>query len=1167
MKFKSLFLFTFFIFSIPLFPKHKGDYLNLITTKYITPHHNWAKPLYGGKLNCLFIVPRQGAREVVEVWERSDMDFEGFTVFHSGLLALEDMYEGQVEGTTTYEKEKEILLKLKKEYDVIIFGNVKFDILPPEAKYKIIEKVKNGTGLVFFYDLGTIYKKLFSTNENCEWISKTLNLNSIPFTPSGWTPANLLTQEKKFKIEELLKGYKFGNGRILIVNYPGLHSTYWGGLSLTNPEKYSRFWKSDYENYMALVIKSILWAGKREKDFNLIPINFKNNDVINQENLPKKLEFKVEGDKKSKILFRIRDRWNEIVYEKDVPSNNPVINLPFLKDGQYYLDYIVFKENKIYDFGFFSFNVKSYIGNVNIDTDKVSYEKGEKIKVSLNLENKLKKDGEVILKITDSLYGKTYIQKVFPLNPDKNSFNFEINFDSFPTLCGDLECEILEDNKVLAKVEKEIFFPKREKEIFPVILWGGINDYLPFLYQPQILNAGFTCSLNHPTDEGTNAKISSIFNIKFVPYMYRIMLSPDENGWTQELWLRTNDPKNKEKYKGDGSFYNEIVQKEAKEEIIKRIKNLPLYGVLVYSLGDENFFSYEGGYSSSEEEKFRDYLEEKYIDIKNLNREWGDKFNSFEEVKHYKLKEALENKKYPAWYDHRCFMEKEYADYHHYLSKVIKEIDKYAKVGAEGSVPGNLEFTICKLEFWGPYADKIENEVLRSIGWDKLRTNWWGGYVGSHGGRDIYPFPLWKPLLCGIVNGNSWYAAGPSAEGFISVDFSYAEYFEKMLPRLKKLYDGIAQILVINKLKNDKIAIHWSHSSNSISLTGEPFLSPKNSISQFIDFSYRNGINFDFLTTNMIENGDLKNYKILFLFGSSSISDKEKLEIEKFVKNGGILIADINPGILNGYCRYLEKSQLNNIFGVDIKGKEKFVFKQLNLNAEIKGKNIIFNAEKVTTNPEVDIFNVNYFGNGIAILLNFDLNSAFNTSSFKDFDKFILDILEIAGIKKEIEVKGVNEERVVIRIRENPDFKILGILTPKEDIGKKIKVKFNEKYYVYKVDHGFFNEGNNIEEKIEEPFILYSLFKEKQEKPKIEIKNKNVKRGEKIELSSSSLKAGRIYRIRIYNKEGEIYKNVFQFENNILEIPVAYNEKSGNYTVEITDVATGLKDEINLKII
>jgi len=1154
-KFKIL-LFVFLIFSIPLFPKPKGDYLNLITKKYITPHHNWAKPLYKGKLNCLFIVSRQGAREVVEVWERADIDFEGFTVFHSGLLALENMYEGQVEGTTLYEKEKEILSKLKKEYDVIIFGNVKFDILPAEAKYKIIEKVKNGTGLVFFYNWDTIYKKLFSTKGNCEWISKTLNLNSIPFSSSGWTPANLLTSEKKFKIDELLKGYKFGNGRILIVNYPGLHSTYYSGLSLTNPEKYSRFWNSDYENYMALVIKSILWAGKRENGFNLIPINFKNDDIINQENLPKKLEFKVETDKKSKILFRIRDRWNEIVYEKDVSSNNPVIDLPFLKDGQYYLDYIVFKENKVYDFGFFTFNIKSYIGNVNLERDKISYEKGEKIKINLNLENKLKKDGEVILKITDSLYGKTYIQKVFPLNPDKNSFNFELSFNSFPTLCGYLECEILEDNKVLSKVEKEIFFPKREKEIFPVIAWGGINEYLPFLYQPQILNAGFTCALNFPGEEGITAKISSIFNLKSVPYMYGIVLSPDENGWTQELGfaLRTNDPKNKEKYKGDGSFYNELVQKEAKEFIIKSIKNLPLYGPLVYSLGDENGFRYECGYSPSEEKEFRKYLKEKYINIENLNREWGEKFNSFEDVKHYKLKEALENKNYPAWYDHRCFIEKEYADYHHYLSKVIKEIDQYAKVGAEGSVPGNLEYTISKLEFWGPYADKIENEVLRSIGWDKLRTNWWGGYVGSHGGRDIYPFPLWHPLLCGIVNGNSWYCVGIGSEGCISIDFSYAEYFEKMLPRLKKLYDGIAQLLVSSKLKNDKIAIHWSHSSNSISLLGEPFFSSKNSIGQFIDFSYRNGLNFEFLTTNMIENGDLKDYKILFLFGSSSITDKEKIEIEKFVKNGGIVISDINPGILNGYCRYLEKSQLNNIFGVDIKGKEKFILKPLNINTEIKGKNIIiFNAEKVTTSPEVDIFKVNYFGNGIAILLNFDLNSAFNTSSLKEFDEFILDILDIAGIKKEVEVKGVNEERVILRIRENPDFKILGILTSKDDIGKKIKLKLNKKYYIYRSDQGFFNEGDNIEEKIEEPFMIYALFKEKQEKPK-------------IELLFSSLKSGRIYRIRVYNKE-EIYKNVFKYENNIFEIPIAYNEKTGNYTIEITDIATGLKDEINLKII
>lgn len=1166
-KIQSLFI-LFLILSFSSFSKHKGDYLNNITTKYITPHYTWAKPLYGGKIKCLFIVVRQGAREVVEVWERMDIDFESFIVFHSGLLTLEDMYEGQVEGTTFFEKKNEIISKLNKDYDVIIFGNVKFDILPAEAKYKIIEKVKNGTGLIFFYNHGTIYKNIFKTEENCNWLSKGIDLESIPFTPTGWTPQNLLTSDKKFKIEELFKGYKFGNGRILIVNYPGVHSTYWGGVSLTNLESYSPFWKADYENYMALISRAILWAAKREKDFNLIPINFKNGDYIKQEKFPFDLKFRVETEKGSKIFFRVRDIWNEIVYTKEINMDEPEINLnmPFLKGGKYFIDYIIKTKNEVKDFGFFSFNIDPYIGNVILSTDKESYNKGEKIKISLNIENDLKGKGEIFIKIVDSLYRKTYIQKNFPISSGNKNFNFDIYVDDFPTIGAYLQCYIIENGNILVKTEKEIFFPKREKETFPVILWGGIKEELAEIYIPQILKAGFTSSLNHPSKEGLNAKIAALFNLKFVPYMYRIMLNSDENGWTQEGWLRTSDTKNKEKYGGDGSFYNPVVQEEAKKVIVERIKNLPLYGPLVYSLGDENYFSYDGGFSPSEEEEFKIFLEEKYKKIENLNKEWGEKFNSFEEVKHYKLKEAVEKRKYAAWYDHRCFMEKEYAEYHHYLSKIIKEIDPYAKVGAEGSVPGNLEYTISKLEFWGPYADKIQNELLRSIGWDKLRTNWWGGYVGSHGGRDEYPYPLWQPLLCGIVNGNSWFAAGPGSEGFISVDFSYAEYFEKMLPRLKKLYDGIAQLLVENKLKNDKIAIHWSHPSYSISLLGEPFISPKNSTSQFIDFSYRNGINFEFLTTDMIEKGKLKDYKIFFLFGSSSINDKEKEEIENFVKNGGVLVSDMNPGILNGYCRPLGESQIKNVIGSDIKGEEKFIFKPVNIDCEIRGKRILFNVEKVLTSPEEDLFKVNYLGKGISIFLNFELNSAFNTSSLKAFDKFLLDILEISGIKKEIELEGLNKERTIIRMRENPEFKIVGILTTRDDIGKRMKLIFDEKYYIYRSDDSFIKYADSIEEKVIEPFMIYSLFKEKQEEPKVKIENENIKRGEKIKLSLLNKKGERIYRIRIYNKDEEIYKNVLKFEN-IIEIPISYDEKRGNYTCEITDIATGLKCKINFNLI
>lgn len=1164
---KKWFVF-FLIFSFLLEARHKGEYLHVVTTKYITPHLDWAKPLSGGEIRCLFIVGRQGAREVVELWERMDIDFDAFTVFHFGAVALENMYEGQVEGTTFLEKKREILEKLGKKYDVFVFGNVKFDILPPEAKYRILESVKKGAGLVFFYNLGTVYKKLFSIPQNTDWISRGIDLKSIPFSPSLWKTQQDLPPEKRFKTEDLLKGYQFGKGRILIVNYPGWHSNYYSGLALTNPEGYSRFWKSTYENYMALVGKCILWAAKRESSCCLIPSNFQNQENINQENLPSRLSFKLEGGKRVKVFFRLRDQWNQIVEQKEVvPEKDKVeLDLPVLAAGKYFLDYLLLEGKKVQDFGFFSINIVGRWQNVTLETDKVSYKKGEKIKGKLVLDKNFSQGNHLLVDLCDSISGKIYVHKEYILPAGTNQFEFEIPVDDFPTLCGYLQCFIKENNIFLLKVEKEIFFPKREGEIFPNILWGGINDYLPEIYQPQILKAGFTCFLAHPTEEGQNARIGAIFNLKMVPYMYRIMLGRDQQGWTQEYWLRTNDPKNKEKYGGDGSFYNPTVQKEAKEVILQRIKNLPLYGPLVYSLGDENFFNYEAGFSPSDEIAFREYLEEKYKRIEILNREWGENFKSFDEVKHYSLKEAANNKKYAAWFDHRCFMEKQYADYHHYLARIIKEIDPEAKVGAEGSVPGNLEETISKLEFWGPYADKIGNELLRSIGWDKLRTNWWGGYVGSHGGRDVYPYPLWKPLLCGIINGNSWYTSGPSSEGFISVDFSYADYFEKMLPRLKKLNNGLAQLLVVNKLKNDGVAVHWSHASSSIALLGEPFVSPKNSAGQFIDFCYRNGYHFDFLTTKLVEKGKLKDYKIFFLFGSSSITDLEKKEMEEFVRSGGILVADMNPGILNGYCRPVERGQLVNLIGIELSGKEKFVFRPVKIDTEINGIRIAFQAEKVLSSPESDIFRINRVGKGLVIFLNFDLSSAFNTSSRVAFDKFISDLLEIAGVKRQVEIQGVNEERTIIRIRENSEYQILGILCPKEDIGKKIKIKLPKKYWVYKCDEGFIKESDRWEELIEEPFLVYALFTEKQEKPVVMLEKKEVKRGEKIKLIFPEIKPEKIYRVRVYQKEEEIFLSVFQLKNKVLEIPVAFNEKQGNYAVEITDVATGLKESLDLKI-
>ena len=119
----------------------------------------------------------------------------------------------------------------------------------------------------------------------------------------------------------------------------------------------------------------------------------------------------------------------------------------------------------------------------------------------------------------------------------------------------------------------------------------------------------------------------------------------------------------------DESFCRPEVRKLWAKGIKYQIKNLDKYNPAVFVLGDENFFSYDAGYGKSDEKGFRGFVKEKYISIDRLNHEWESSYKSFNEVKHYPLAEAKDKKIFPAWFDHRQYMEKMYADIHHFLSR------------------------------------------------------------------------------------------------------------------------------------------------------------------------------------------------------------------------------------------------------------------------------------------------------------------------------------------------------------------------------------------------------------------------------------------------------------------------------------------------------------------
>lgn len=1180
-KLNGVFLIFFVICTI-CFAKLNGDYLHQITTKYITEHLNWAKPLEKGKIKCLFLVPRHGAREVVELWQRMDIEFESFTAWWQGQIAVEDMYEGAIEGTTNKEKNTEIISKLEKDYDVIIVS-IGFDVLPAEAKYKIFEKAYKGTGIVFLNpnnSIDRVYKKVF--------VEKIDASDAFLNTPAEGIPS---------LGNNFFRGYKYGNGRILIMKggAQGAWSGYYGGTSLTVPEKYSRFWKSHYENNMVAIAKAVMWASKREPVFSMRNANFKNGDKFIQTELPKELKFGITGDKNKivNVNLRLRDEWNEMIDEKTIKTKieegekQISYNLPFLKQGNFYLDFIIYNEKKnIENFGFFTFSVDSTIGKVNIATEKDWYDKGEKIKGVVELENTLKEKGEIIIKIVDSPNKKIWVKKSYLIEPEQKNLNFEIDFGKFPALYGFIEAEIIQNNRVLVKSEKGISFPDREMPLYPSFVWSFNETPYPEFYLPQLTKAGFDALQANP-------EISAMFNLKTWPMLTRIFLFVNRNapqekkGWMQFVGIDKALPKFEDEIKkidpnldskkiieiGDFSYYNPVIRKIYGLNLKKQVKNyFPAYPTLYYNLGDENSYTIEGGYSPGENAEFIKFLEKKYKKIENLNKEWEEDFKSFEDVKHYFVEDMRKGKKYVAYCDHVKFVSKEYADAHLDAAEAIKEVDPYAYVGAEGSPSGDIEYILSKLDVWGPYSDTIENELLRCFGKNKLRTIWWGGYVGTHGGRNEVPTPLWNYLLSGIVNGNSFFMAGPWNEGFLSVDLSYARYFESMFPHLKKLEDGIAPLLIINELKNYGIAVYYSFTSQILSGFGEnKFLPLSSSCSPLIQFCYRNGFNFDFLNSEMLKNGKLNDYKILFLFGSSSIHPEDKKKIEEFIKKGGIVIADINPGICNENGKLLDKSQFSEILGFDLKPAEDFTLKNVEIDREIKGKSIKLKVNNVSAASGLDPFIVKQYGNGFFILLNFNLSSVFNSSpSISDFDNFLLDILSICGIKKQVNIENFTGTIARIALRKGDDFEILGALLYYGKVGDRITLKLNQdnEKYIYRVDEGFLKQGNEIQDTLSTSpsFLLYSIFDQKQEKPEIKVENNTINAGEKINVNFVSKKENRIYRIRLLKENSEIYQKIIQSNQTSFQIPVAYNETPGNYLLELTDVLTGLKERVNILV-
>ena len=665
-------------------------------------------------------------------------------------------------------------------------------------------------------------------------------------------------------------------------------------------------------------------------------------------------------------------------------------------------------------------------GGLTLDGDE-SVPEGGALKVAAKLERPFAVDAVLVAELATSPYGDVVKRWRVPVAAGSASVALGTEGGEFPTLAGVVAARLVAaaDGRELARARRIFFFPNHRYQDYTMISWDGTRgtrtkwdgDFTE-LFAPQLVDL-----LGYDNHLGGDFRTSAAHNSWMVPYRCRVNINRAKSSGAAhwEIISRAGfmvpfDKRElRDEVKALGEEMNPYdprvrsIVDRGFGEIVKR--TLP-YGVSAWNLGDECYYSLDAGHGEQDKKPFAEFLAWKYGTVEKFNAVHGTSCKSFVEAPHLTIQQAIDVGDRPAWWDHVQYMEKMYRDTMEYVSSVIKKHDPKARVGAEGSEPGDLELTVKNLEFWGPYRSLVGDELLRNVAPNHLRGVWWGGYISSL--RDGFPVQMWEYLLTGTVNADQFFQCEPG--GTLSAfggDLAPAPYVQKMVPHLRALKRGVAQLLIRTPFRNDGFALYHSHASAAAAKLVDTFRTPDATLAPLIRFCYRKGYAVKMVTPRTLER--LAGVKVLFLSGATVLSDAEVVALRAFAANGGVIASDVETGMMDEFFVSREKSPLAG------------VVRPMPDLASDDAVQAFLTANGVAPNPE--------------------------------------------------SVEGLPAGRSVFRVREADGCRLVGFKTVSKALGSCVTVRFGRRCRVYEVDRGFVGETDKVEiASLDVPFKLYAAF-------------------------------------------------------------------------------------------
>ena len=923
----------------------KTQDFNNFSLESASPHIAWAKPLSGNNIDALMIAPRSAMRDAVELHQRLDLDLATAAVWDPEHLGHDPAHPGlHLPGSDAESVTQHLEAKLRNAPDLILLAQIELSILPESVQTRIVELVRNGAGLVLSYCTQSKPSALDSLIAEMEPVTPERSFgDGIGETPlPEWAD-----------IRDCAMPYEYEAGRVVVLDYPGDFPAY--HALLPAPAEAIPASVGAMENLYAMLARAFRWAAQREPDIWIIDvvdigprgpedaevppdipelfIMSIRDSIQNQPLRPYRVQLNTESDRRMQIRAQLRNlESGEVqIYEDlgDLARGSELYLLDLLVEpGEYHLDVWLLDRRGIVDWHTRTLDVAGWPEIENLQPSKTFLLPNDSLELSCHVRPVLSTSRQATLYArAKTPSGDIVAENYQILSAEGGDVQLYLSFADLDTPLVTVEMFAL-NGAINQFSELMLSAYPRERRYFPVrrvlrdtkwrigVYADDLQEFNSRFYLRQLHQAGVDLVLA-PGGHG-NLYHAANAQLAFIPELSRYTARQGQAGMVREPCLRD-------------TAYQQQERQELRDQVLIHWAG----ATGAYSLGRKNTLT-----QSDENlcqcprclDAFVDYVRDEFDnDIQGFQQRWNLPFADWSQAQPARDYRSGIHERYAPWMDFRRFMQDSFGDFMDTQREVLQEVDVDAWVGMgsyreEGPMHGYDWSRLAReLDFLTFPYDPVLIRKLQTYHTPRVGS---GIQIDTETVQKP-PETIQKIALKALLYGfpTVWLEtpysdiANPGPHAALLPDGRPGPMLENLSALKAQFERGLGEVLLSATRASQPVGIFDSQAA-ALMAEVEPQYQQRKQEAEAHWLQLFLNMGYDPVFVDATQLQGFHEIAMLVLPQCHALSNDDMEAILRFVDQGGIVIADVLPGLRDAHGALRDYNPLQEIFELhsDVEG-------------------------------------------------------------------------------------------------------------------------------------------------------------------------------------------------------------------------------------------------------